>query len=72
MEHGAVLHVGVGADADGVDVAADDSVHPDAGVLAEDDIADDLRGEVDVASRGDGRRMALVGSLRIGEAESTD
>ena len=62
VEDGAVLHVGVGADADGVDVAADDGVHPDAGVLAEGDIADDLRREVDIAGGGDGGRVALVGA----------
>jgi len=43
VQDGAVLHVAVGADTDGVDVAADDGVHPDAGVLAEHDVADHLR-----------------------------
>ena len=60
VEHGAVLHVGVGADADGVDVAAQDGVHPDRGVLAEHDVAEDLGGGVDVATGGDLGRMALV------------
>ena len=56
VEDGAVLDVGVGADADGVDVTADDGVHPDAGALAEDDVADNLGGEIDIAGGGDGGR----------------
>ncbi len=48
MEDGAVLNVGVGADADGVDVTADDGVHPDGGVFAENDVAENLGGGVDV------------------------
>jgi len=62
VEDGAVLDVGVGADADFVDIAADDGVHPDGGVLAEDDVADDLGGEVDVAGSGDGGEDSLVGT----------
>ena len=33
VENRAVLNIGARADADGVDVAANDGVHPDAGVL---------------------------------------
>jgi hypothetical protein len=38
VEDGAILDVGAGADADVVDVAADDAAEPDAGVLAEGDV----------------------------------
>jgi len=58
VEHGAVLDVGAGADADLVDVAAEDGVHPDGGVLAEDDVADDLGGDVDVGGGRDGWKQA--------------
>jgi hypothetical protein len=60
MEHAAVLHVGVGADLDGVNVPAEDGVHPDRGVFAEGDIAEELGGEIDVAAIGNARRVALV------------
>ena len=62
MEDAAVLHVGAGTDADGIDVAAQNGIHPDGGALAEDDVAEDLRRDVDIATQGDLRRMALVGS----------
>src|SRR6478736_5071187 len=42
VEHAAILHVGVFANADGKDVAADDGVHPDAGVFADLNVANDL------------------------------
>lgn len=42
VEDGAILHVGVGANADGVDITAQHGVHPDRGVCAEFYIADDL------------------------------
>jgi hypothetical protein len=53
VEGAAVLNVGVVADANFVDVAAEYGVHPDAGVLAENDVADDLGGIVDVTGVGD-------------------
>jgi hypothetical protein len=46
----AVLDVGAGADANRVDVAAEDRVHPHGGALAEDHIADQLRRNVDIAT----------------------
>src|SRR6185437_10012812 len=61
VEHGAVLHVALCADADGVHVAAHDGVHPDAGLLAEHDIADDLRGGIDVTR---GRYDGFYSSVR--------
>ena len=45
MEDGAVLDIHIVADADGVDVTAEDGVEPDAAALPEDDISDD--GSVD-------------------------
>ena len=53
VEDAAVLNVGVRADANFMDVAAEDGVHPDGGVFAQDDVADDLGGGVDVAGGGD-------------------
>jgi hypothetical protein len=53
MEDAVVLNVGVVADADLVNVAAEDRVHPDAGVLAEDDVANELGRVVDVAGVGE-------------------
>ena len=60
VEDGAILHVGVCADADGVDVAAQDGVHPDRGALAENNIAEDLGGEIDIATGGDVGQPPLV------------
>jgi hypothetical protein len=48
MKDGAVLDVTAAANTDGVDVSAENSVHPDRGVFTEGDIADDLGGNVDV------------------------
>jgi hypothetical protein len=62
VENGTVLNVGVGADADGIDVAAKDSVHPHGRALAEHDVAENLRGGVDVATGWNDGRMALVAS----------
>src|SRR5579872_985397 len=60
VEHGAVLHIGVSADPDRMHIATHDGVHPDAGMLAQGDVADDLRGGVDVARGWDDRRMPLI------------
>ena len=72
VEDGAVLDVAFGPDADGVDVAADDGVHPDAGVFAEDDVANDLCGGIDVAGWWDYGGFSLISAnhaeiLRWGE-----
>ena len=51
-----------GADADGVHVAAHHRVHPHAGVVAQLDVADDLRGGVDVDALAQPRTDAFVGT----------
>ncbi len=61
MEDAAVLDIGAGADADVVDVAADDRAGPDAGVGANDDVADDNGGGVNVGGSGDFGALAAVG-----------
>jgi hypothetical protein len=60
VEDGAVLDVGAGADADAVGVATDYGVHPERGLGAEMDVADELGGGVDVAAGGDGGGDAAV------------
>jgi hypothetical protein len=62
VEDAVVLNIGVVADADLVDVAAEDGVHPDAGVFAENDVADELGGVVDVAGFGELGSDAFVGA----------
>src|ERR1039458_1190035 len=68
VEDTVVLNVGIVADADLVNIAAEDGVHPDAGVFAEDDVADQLGGVVDVASAGELGSDAFVGADHISEA----
>ena len=58
VEDRAVLNVGARADADVVHVAAHDGERPDAGVFADDYVADDDGGGIDV--RG---LAAISGSL---------
>lgn len=65
MEDAVVLNVGVRTDTDLVYVAAQDGVHPDRHVLAENDVADDLGRLVDVASGRDRRAQAFVGSNHV-------
>ena len=62
VEDAVVLNVGIVADADLVDVAAEHRVHPDAGVFAENDVADELGGVVDVAGVGELGSDAFVGA----------
>ena len=61
VDHGVVLDVGLRADADGVDVAAEDGAVPDGGFLADGDVADDARGRGDEPRAGQ-RRGLLVDS----------
>src|SRR5437867_2396985 len=51
MEHAAILHVGMRADPDGMHVAAQHRIHPDAGILAENYISDDLRRLIHIRQR---------------------
>jgi hypothetical protein len=48
MDHGTVLDIAAGTDADSINVAAYYGHGPDRTVIADDDIADDDRGLVDV------------------------
>jgi len=62
MQHGAVLHIAASADPDAVYIAAQHGVHPDAGLLAQDDITEHLRGGVDVRGGRDGGRDTSIGA----------
>src|SRR5712692_10170499 len=62
VEDAAVLNVGAGADADVVHVATHYGAGPDAGVGADDDVADDDGGGVNVGGCGDFGPLAAVGS----------
>src|SRR6185369_5368375 len=62
VQYRAVLDVRVCADADGMDVAADDRAHPYAGIFAQLDVADHLRRLVDVTSCSNLRQHTLVWS----------
>src|SRR6266849_9802952 len=62
VEDAAVLNVGAGADADVVHVAADYGAGPDAGVWADDYVADDYGGGVNIGGCGDLGALAAVGS----------
>jgi hypothetical protein len=65
MEDAVVLNVGVVADAYLVDVAAEDGVHPDAGVFADDNVSDELGGVVDVGGFGELGCDAFVGADHV-------
>ena len=65
VEDAVVLNVGIVAHADLVDVAAEDRVHPDAGVFAKNDVADELGGVVDVAGVGELGSDAFVGADHV-------
>ena len=66
VEDRAVLDIGAGADADVVHVAANDGAGPDAGVFADDYVADDDGGGVDV---GGLRRFRAACRDRVGSLE---
>src|SRR5690242_6360093 len=59
VNHGAVLDIRAIADANRVDVAADDDVHPDAALLADLDIPDYLGALVDIGGWMDLREDRL-------------
>ena len=58
MQDGVVLNVGVFADDDAVDVAAEDGVIPNTGMRAEGDITEDDGGAGDVDVRAEGGALA--------------
>src|SRR5262249_48272 len=60
VEDRAVLDVCACADADVVDIAADNAERPDAGVFADDDVTDDDRSAVNVSGGSDLRVLAFV------------
>jgi hypothetical protein len=62
MEDAVVLNVGIVADPDLMDVAAENGVHPDAGVFANDNVADKLGGVVNVSGFGELWSDAFVGA----------
>ena len=62
MQDRPVLNVRAGADADVVHVAAHDHAGPERGIIAEFDIADQVRARIDVDVRAEAREDALVGS----------
>ena len=63
----AVLDVRPPADPDPVHVAADDDAHPDAALLADLDLADDLRAVVDEGAGMNARQTAAVRADHAGE-----
>ena len=69
MEDGAVLDIGARADADEVDVAADNDAGPDAGVRADGDVADDDGLRINVRGCGD-LRFAATKTANQDEAPS--
>ena len=60
VQDGAVLNVAALANPDGVNIAAQNSVHPHRGSLAEDDISNNLCADIDIATGVDLGRMVLV------------
>ena len=62
MQTGVVLHIAARADADAVDVAAHGGQRPDAAVLAQLHVADQLRGLVHPGALGQLRADALEGA----------
>jgi hypothetical protein len=50
VQNGAVLNIALRADADRIHIAPYDRIHPHAGMLAQDDISDNLRGGINIAA----------------------
>lgn len=61
VNDGAVLDVRAAADANPVHVAANDDAHPDAALVANLNVANDLRAVVDIGSRMDAGQPPAVG-----------
>ena len=62
VEDAAVLNVGASADADVVHVAANHGAGPDAGVFADDHVADDDGGGVNIGGGSDLGALATIGA----------
>jgi hypothetical protein len=60
VEHAAILHVGVFANADSKHVAADDGIHPDAGVFTDLHVTNNLSGLIDIARIMNAGRDSLI------------
>src|SRR6516225_4335103 len=60
VTNGSVLNVGVFADADDIDVAADHTVVPDAGMVSDFDVAHNLRALSDIDPLAELRPLSLV------------
>jgi predicted amidohydrolase len=60
VEHGAVLNIRARAHADGIYVAAKNRVHPHGRALTQNDVADKLSRDIDVATCGELGPMALI------------
>ena len=62
MQHSAVLHIGTGADADTMHIAARHRERPDRCILAHFDIANHQAGRIDVDARREARHLGFEGS----------
>src|ERR1044072_5907004 len=62
VQDGTVLNIGAGADADVVDVTADNAERPNAGVFPNDHVADEDRCGINVSGGGDLRALVAVGA----------
>jgi len=62
MQNAVVLNIRIVAQANLVDITAEDSVHPHAGMFTDNHVADELRGIVNVASVGALGSDAFIGA----------
>ena len=65
VDDGAVLHVGAGADADVIDVAADDRARPDGDIVAQFDVTDEGAGRIDVHALAEDGHLVAEGAQGI-------
>jgi hypothetical protein len=62
MQHCTILHIALRADANRVDIAPHDGVHPYTRLFAENDVADNLCGGIDVAACWNDGSYSLIGT----------
>src|ERR1051326_6419087 len=62
IQDASILNIGAGADADVVDVTADNAERPNAGVFPNDHVADEDRCGINVSGGGDLRALVAVGA----------